>query len=242
MASIGREDVASLGTILGIWAHPDDESYLTAGIMAAASQAGSRVVCITATRGEAGSQDEKRWPSAGIASVRERELERSLEILGISEHHWLDYVDGHCSSAAASEAVGKLEALIDGLRPDTVLTFGPDGQTNHPDHKAVHRWTVGAVQRLALPHTRLMYAAVTREWHDQHVPYLSELNVFEPGTPVPYSRETLSIHFVLDDELWDLKLRALKAQESQTQGFFEIVGDDYMRTIMTEEMFVAADL
>lgn len=29
-------DVIKLGTILGIWAHPDDETYLSAGVMAAA--------------------------------------------------------------------------------------------------------------------------------------------------------------------------------------------------------------
>ena len=42
-----------LGNILGVWAHPDDEAYLTAGIMARAVRNGSRVVCVTAT----GSQD-----------------------------------------------------------------------------------------------------------------------------------------------------------------------------------------
>ncbi|HLZ38595.1 MAG TPA: PIG-L family deacetylase, partial [Mycobacteriales bacterium] len=47
--------VADLGTILGIWAHPDDEAYLSAGLMAIARGAGSRVVCATATRGELGS-------------------------------------------------------------------------------------------------------------------------------------------------------------------------------------------
>src|ERR671922_141060 len=38
-----------LGTILGVWAHPDDEAYLSAGLMARAVRNGSRVVCVTAT-------------------------------------------------------------------------------------------------------------------------------------------------------------------------------------------------
>jgi LmbE family N-acetylglucosaminyl deacetylase len=37
------------GTILSIWAHPDDETYLAGGVMAAASANGQRVVCVTAT-------------------------------------------------------------------------------------------------------------------------------------------------------------------------------------------------
>src|SRR5687767_15747549 len=44
--------VAGLGTVLGIWAHPDDEAYLSGGLMAMARDHGSRVVCVTATRGE----------------------------------------------------------------------------------------------------------------------------------------------------------------------------------------------
>ncbi len=32
---------AALGTVLGVWAHPDDEAYLTAGLMAVARAAGT---------------------------------------------------------------------------------------------------------------------------------------------------------------------------------------------------------
>jgi LmbE family N-acetylglucosaminyl deacetylase len=55
------EVVAGLGTIVGVWAHPDDEAYLSGGLMAAAGDAGSRVVCVTATRGERGTPDPEAW-------------------------------------------------------------------------------------------------------------------------------------------------------------------------------------
>ena len=85
----------SLGTVLGVWAHPDDETYLCGGIMAAAVAAGSRVVCVTATRGELGSTDPVRWPPGeALARVRTEELENALRHLGVTEHHWLDYPDG----------------------------------------------------------------------------------------------------------------------------------------------------
>ena len=38
---ITSDDVAELGTILGIWAHPDDEAYLSGGLMALARDNGS---------------------------------------------------------------------------------------------------------------------------------------------------------------------------------------------------------
>ena len=50
-------DIRELGTILSIWAHPDDEAYLCGGIMAMATAADSQVVCVTATRGELGVTD-----------------------------------------------------------------------------------------------------------------------------------------------------------------------------------------
>ena len=35
-----------LGTVLSIWAHPDDETYLVGGLSAAVADAGRRVVCV----------------------------------------------------------------------------------------------------------------------------------------------------------------------------------------------------
>src|SRR5919204_6229381 len=137
----------SLGTILGLWAHPDDETYLSAGLMAQAVRDGRRVVCVTATRGEQGSFDEARWPTASMGKVREAELLRSLDILGVSEHHFLDYYDGTCAGVDEVEATGKLRAIMEEVEPDSVLTFGPEGMTDHPDHKAVCAWTSATFAR-----------------------------------------------------------------------------------------------
>src|SRR4029453_2861005 len=81
---------SELGTILGVWAHPDDDIYLMAGVMAAAVDAGQRVVDVTRTRGEGGGRDEERWPPETMGEVRTQELLRSLEVLGVHEHHFLE--------------------------------------------------------------------------------------------------------------------------------------------------------
>src|SRR5437899_697290 len=36
----------NLGTVLGVWAHPDDETYLTAGLMEQSIRDGSRVAVL----------------------------------------------------------------------------------------------------------------------------------------------------------------------------------------------------
>ena len=76
------QDVSELGTILSIWAHPDDEAYLCGGIMAMATAAASRVVCVTATRGELGVTDPVRWPPEQLAAIREAEMAECMRILG----------------------------------------------------------------------------------------------------------------------------------------------------------------
>ncbi|MDT4997130.1 MAG: mycothiol S-conjugate amidase, partial [Pseudonocardiales bacterium] len=112
---------ADLGTILSVWAHPDDETYLCGGLMARAVRNGSRVVCVTATRGELGSPDEARWPSGQpLAAVRTKEMDAALAVLGVTEHHWLDYPDGGCADVDQAEAVRRVTELMADVRPDTV--------------------------------------------------------------------------------------------------------------------------
>jgi LmbE family N-acetylglucosaminyl deacetylase len=154
--------VAELGTILGIWAHPDDEAYLSAGLMAIARLNGQRVACVTATRGELGAPDPVAWPPDRLAVERTQELARSLGILGVTEHEWLPYRDGKCASVPPADAVSRLCELIDRVRPDTVLTFGPDGLTGHDDHRTVSAWATAAFNRAAPPEARLLHATLAQ--------------------------------------------------------------------------------
>ena len=229
-----------LGTVLGVWAHPDDETYLMGGLMAALVQRGDRVVCVTATRGEAGSQDEVRWPSATIAQVREQELKDALDILGVSEHHWLDYLDGRCNEVDDEEATAKIARIVEEVRPDTVLTFDPDGHTGHPDHVCVSRWTSAAFERAAKPGAGLYQVAVAQEWLDLWGPILEPYNVFAPGTPLAVKREDLDISFDVSGEFLELKLKALRAQPSQTEGLIAALGETFFRDGLLEETFALA--
>src|SRR4051794_40577094 len=133
-------DVRTLGTVLGIWAHPDDESFLSGGLMAAARDAGQRVVCVTATLGEHGTSDKVTWPPRRLAAVRSRELRAALAALGVHEHSMLGYRDGTCADQPVGSVVSRLSQLVRDVAPDTIVTFGPDGLTGHSDHQAVSRW------------------------------------------------------------------------------------------------------
>jgi LmbE family N-acetylglucosaminyl deacetylase len=224
-------DIASLGTILGVWAHPDDETYLSAGIMALAARAGQRVVCVTATKGEKGSQDEVRWPPETIAATRAEELERALAVLGVHEHHWLGYVDGECAGVDVPDAARRISEIVEDVSPDTILTFGPDGQTGHPDHVAVNAWVDAAC-----PGRRVLWAAVPEDWRP-FAERLDDFDVFAPGTPEFLPRSELELLVDLDDALLDLKLRALREQPSQTEGLLNALGEDFVRRSLAVESF-----
>jgi LmbE family N-acetylglucosaminyl deacetylase len=215
-------DLTELGTTLVVWAHPDDETYLSGGTAAALVDLGLRVVAVTATRGEAGGPDLSPAGRAALAAVRTRELEEALAVLGVTEHHWLGYEDGRCADADPTPAVRRLAALIDDVRPDTVLTFGPDGFTGHPDHRAVSTWVDLALQRAAVT-PRLLHAVATEE--DRVDPQLDEdFGVYELGQPRLVEPDELVVRVALDPASLRRKVAALEAQASQTAGLVAAVG------------------
>ncbi|MFL5796670.1 MAG: PIG-L deacetylase family protein [Actinomycetota bacterium] len=235
-------DGGDLGTILGVWAHPDDETYLAAGLMARGVRDGRRVACVTATRGEEGSWDEERWPTATLGKVREAEMLASLDVLGVTEHRWLDYHDGTCGGVDSEEGVGRVEAILREVDPDTVLSFGPDGMTDHPDHKATCAWTTEAFRRAAKPGAKLYYAAMTPEWAAEFVPVMNRFNVFmSPDTPPVAPLEEMAIVYQLSPDELEQKLRAIDAHESQVEGMMEAFGRDFFRRAHRAETFRLAE-
>ncbi|MGH8892303.1 MAG: PIG-L deacetylase family protein [Actinomycetes bacterium] len=227
-----------LGTILSVWAHPDDETYLCGGLMARAVRAGDRVVCVTATRGELGSPDEARWPSgAPLAAVRTKELEAALSVLGVTEHHWLDYPDGGCADVDQDEAVRRLELLVAAVRPDTVLTFGPDGITGHDDHKAAGRWATAAFDAAAPDGAVLAYATYTPDWITRFKPQLDRFNVFMGAQPPSHPPDELLVHLELDGDLLETKLKAIRSMTSQVEPLIAGLGEEFFREGMVEEAF-----
>jgi LmbE family N-acetylglucosaminyl deacetylase len=227
-------DLTSLGTVLTVWAHPDDETYLAGGLLAGLTDAGLRAVCVTATRGEAADPHASDEQRAALAALRTEELEAALALLGVTEHHWLGYPDGGCADLDPAEPVGRLSRLLDDVRPDTVLTFGPEGFTGHPDHQAVSAWADRAVSgSTAAP--RVLHAVQGEEVAD---PELDEdFGVFDLGRPRICRDDELAVRLRLDDGLLDRKVAALLRQASQTEGLVAAVGRDRFRAWVATEAY-----
>jgi LmbE family N-acetylglucosaminyl deacetylase len=237
-AAPGRAPDVTAGSILGVWGHPDDETYLSAIHMARAVRAGQRVTCVTATRGEQGSPDPQRWPPGEpLAKLRTQELDAALALLGVDDHTWLDYPDGGCAEVPLDEGAEHVLTQLVRTRPETVLTFGPDGMTGHPDHQSVSRWVDAALARYDGPRPLVLHATNTPEWLRRWRPRLDELGVYMGSEPPAHPRHELRSHLTLTPEENDLKVRALLCQTSQVEPLVRAFGPELFRAAMSEESF-----
>src|SRR5688572_19253134 len=101
-----------LGTIASIWAHPDDETFLAGGVMAAAAAGGQRVICVSATAGELGTSDPQTWPPERLGRVRRWEASAAMAILGVADHRWLGYADGSLADLQPDDPVDRLADIL----------------------------------------------------------------------------------------------------------------------------------
>lgn len=232
--------IRDLGTILTIWAHPDDETYLAGGLMAGARDLGQRVVCASATAGERGTEDPASWPPERLARVRRWEATAAMAVLGVTEHRLHTLPDGELE---AHEEAGRawVDGLFDMVEPDTVISFGPDGMTHHPDHLAVHRWVVGAWEHRAR-RSRLLWATTTPEHLRHHGRLYERWGVYmSEHRPAGVAAERLAAHLRLEGEALDRKLTALRAMATQTTAAIGLLGESTYACLVAEECFVDAD-
>src|SRR5437764_1163102 len=125
--------------LMCILAHPDDESLGMGSTIARYAHEGAEVHLLTATRGERGwLGDEASNPGlTELGRLREGELIAAARVLGIKSLALLDYTDGDLDQAAVDKIVPEIVGHIRRVKPQVVISFGPDGGYGHPDHIAI---------------------------------------------------------------------------------------------------------
>jgi LmbE family N-acetylglucosaminyl deacetylase len=231
--------IRSLGTILGVWAHPDDEAYLSAGLMAYARQNGNRVAVVTATRGESGTDDPTSRAPEPLIARRQVELRRCLSALDVQEHRYLGFADGSCSDIDPAVGRRAIVEVIREIQPATIVTFGPDGMTGHPDHLAVSSWTRAAWEATGRA-ARLWYATLTPAFHRRWGRLSGEVGLWSAEGPPTTECRDLAMELQLSGEVLHRKLIALSAHTSQTAGLIGAVGPERFRDWWSTESFRAA--
>ncbi|MGL4649020.1 MAG: PIG-L deacetylase family protein, partial [Caldilineaceae bacterium] len=127
--------------ILGIFAHPDDESFGPGGTLARYAGTGAEVHVIIATDGIAGSVEEGAdlKDHDSLAQVRSAELANAAVRLGVSSIWSLPYRDSGMRGSAdndhadalirqpVNELVAEMLDAFNRLQPQVVITHDPYG-------------------------------------------------------------------------------------------------------------------
>jgi LmbE family N-acetylglucosaminyl deacetylase len=133
LAAVGR--AAPPARILAIFAHPDDE--ISVGpVLSKYAESGHQVHLITITSGQVGDANTDVPRGRELGETRERELRCSAQKLGILPPTPLGFMDGDISSWRTLESIrARVRELAHQIRPQLIVTWGPDGLSGHPDHR-----------------------------------------------------------------------------------------------------------
>jgi LmbE family N-acetylglucosaminyl deacetylase len=144
--------------LLGLFAHPDDEVFCVGGTLARCAEGGAGTAVVSLTRGERGQiRDAAVATRRTLGDVRAAELARAGLALGVGRVECLDLGDGSLADRPLEEVADTVRVILDRYAPDTVVTFGPDGGTGHPDHVTSCLATQEALRTMRDP-PRLVHA------------------------------------------------------------------------------------
>ena len=245
--------------LLAVFAHPDDESLAMGGTLARYAHAGVEISLVCATHGEWGSISDPALASReNLAEVREDELRRACRVLGVNSLRFLDCPDSGVNYTHWPEVEEKIVRHIRELRPDVIVTFGPDGLYGHPDHIAVSMLTTAAfksageagcfteqVEQGLQPHQagKLYYAQFPKTLVAEMLAALSldndvaQLWGFDAdlfGVP----EELITTRVDVSDEVLT-KLRALRCHRTQlaADNIFTFIDEDTARRFLSQEYY-----
>lgn len=192
-----------------VHAHPDDETLWTGGTIAHYAAAGVQITLVTCTLGEQGEvlPAELRGLAADradqLGGYRVGELRAACAALGVTDQRFLGGIGRWRDSGmvtepgarasvpadldprafAAGEPAEQAAALADillELRPQVVVTYGPDGGYGHPDHIRAHQVTMTAVAQVPEV-SRVFWAVQPRSAVREGIAALRAM----PGLPFP---------------------------------------------------------
>lgn len=207
----------------------------TGSTLALYASQGIETYLVTATRGEKGwSGNGTDYPGpAAFGRVRQKELIAASQILGLRQVYFLDYIDGELDQADPEEAIQRITKYLRLVRPDVVITFGPDGNYGHPDHIAISQFTTAAIVCAAdssysgrenlPPHrvSKLYYMTDTRQLWEEFSAVVEDIQiVVDDKVRKPVMWEEWAISARIDGcDYWRTALDAVLCHQSQISTY-----------------------
>ncbi len=204
--------------LLCVTAHPDDEAGGFGGslLLYRSRRVETHVLCLTP--GQAATHRGPARSDGELAQIRRKEFLASCEILQVSHAEVLDYPDGALDRVDVQRVAGDLVQRIRRIRPQVMLTFGPEGAiTAHPDH------SMASVFATLACHWAGRTNRFPEQLNDGILPYrVQKLYYGTAGFTLP-DRQPVSLApatAIIDiGEFLDRKIRAFKAHTTQSPLF-----------------------
>ena len=204
-----------VGTVL---AHPDDETFGTGGTLIRAVSRGAEVHSLCLTRGEAGWAGDPESPITTrdkLGALRTEELREAGRRMGLTSVTVRDWGDGKLADADPRAVEEDILGWLREVRPDVLITWGPDGGYKHPDHIADGERCIAALARAggAMPKRVYRFVIHERNWRvmrDNMPEWVSLLDSL-----VPWRDDQLGAVVELSDEELRRKWEAMQAHQSQ---------------------------
>jgi LmbE family N-acetylglucosaminyl deacetylase len=124
---------------------------------------------LVVTDGAQGSVNAGVPPGPELAQIRIRETQCAAEALGLQPPIFMGFPDGRLGDYTNDPTLlyrvtARLAQELERLRPDAIVTWGPDGGMGHPDHRIVSN-LVTQVARAGAPGSsqRLYYIYIPAE-------------------------------------------------------------------------------
>ena len=193
-------------TLVAVLAHADDE-VPAAPMLARYAREGVAVHLLIASDGGQGTgfaaaRGDKTPPEQDLVRMRAEEARCATDALGVKPPTLLDFPDGRLGDYAGDRTLvyrltQRIAEQLQRLRPDVILTWGPDGGMGHPDHRMVSN-IVTQLQRARAPRVpeRVFYMYLPAEGIRAMIPQRGEPPLLVPDaqyvtTRVPFRPEDL---------------------------------------------------
>ena len=246
-------------TILGVFAHPDDEGFGSGGTLAMLVDKGHRVSLICATNGDVGEiSDPALATPENLGQVRQQEMRDAMKVTGVKDVRFLGYRDSGMDGtpdndnpnslyqAPAATVVGQIDVVLAELEPDVIITHDHTGGYGHPDHITVYRHTSAAIEARYNGdglHPTLYYVCFPRSnfqrmWKEMR----------DAGVKPPFGSEDAEVMGTPDDEVTTIKdvanyletkKESLNHHRTQiaTNGPFAKLPEKFINEIMSTEYY-----
>ncbi len=204
--------------LLCITAHPDDEAGGFGGSLLLYRSRGVETFIVCLTPGQAATYRGGFLGDEELAAARRKEFATSCRVLNVTHGEVLDYPDGRLDRVDLYGAVGDLVQRVRRIRPQVVITFGPEGAiTAHPDHSMASVFATMAFHWAGRSnrYTEQLNDGL-RPYRVQKLYYATSPFTLPERQPVSLSPSTTVIDI---GEFLETKIRAFKSHTTQAPLF-----------------------